>query len=550
MMQLTRRMFLVPMLLAALAPVTIAQNATAQNTQTANIARQKAESINETDLRNYLTFIASDALMGRDTPSQGLDTAAEFIAFNLRRFGAKPMGDNGTFFQKIALTRTNVVADKCVFTIGEKTQKFGDDFVAGGRVSGSGRGDMVYVGHGYKIPAKGIDAYAGIDVRGKILVVNGASLPKGVTFADLQNGRNGEDYFDVFNYALKNGAAGIVQIAGPGRWNTAQRTLNFNGGFRMPNLQNSTPVPPVEGIPTALINSEAATTLFEGSRISLDTVLEQARSGEGTQPILLVQNANMAIVYGPETRMTQNVVAVFEGSDPKLKNEYVAVGAHYDHVGTGRPNKDGDFIYNGADDDGSGTTGLLGMAQALATGPRPKRSILFVWHAGEEKGLWGSDYFTMRPTVGIKQIVAQLNIDMIGRSKFPGDEQPRNAKLSRPDEIFVIGSNMMSTEFGKLVAQVNQSYKKLQYDFRYDDPADPNRFFYRSDHFNYAKRGIPIAFWFDGEHVDYHGLGDEVSKIDFKKLCNITQTVFITAWEVANLPKAPVVDKKPAGVNF
>ena len=406
-------------------------------------------------------------------------------------------------------------------------------------------------GHGYKIPSKNIDAYAGIDVRGKILVVNGASLPQGVTSTDLQNERAGEDYFDPFTYALKNGAIGIIQIAGPGRWNTAQRSFASLGGFRMPNLERP-PTPPVEGIPTVLINTEAASVLFDGSKIALDTALAQSRTGETVAPVNLVQSVNVAITYGLETKYTQNVVAVFDGSDPKLKNEYVAVGAHYDHIGTAStPNKDGDFIFNGADDDGSGTVGLLGMAQALSSSPtRPKRSILFVWHAGEEKGLWGSDYFTTRPTVGIKQIIAQLNIDMIGRSRFQGDENPRDAKLSRPDEVFLIGSKMMSTDFGNLVSRVNQSYKKVQYNFQFDDPEDPNRFFYRSDHFNYARRGIPIAFWFDGEHVDYHGLGDEVSRIDFHKLCTIAQTVFVTAWEVANLPKAPVVDKKPEGVNF
>jgi Peptidase family M28 len=524
---------------------------TTQLTSVSREARQKADSINENDLRSFLTFIASDALMGRDTPSQGLDTAAEFIAFNLRRFGARPGGDEGTFFQKIPLTRNNVIADKCVFSVGEKVLKYGDDFLAAGRISGSGRGDLVYVGHGYKIPSKNIDAYSGVDVRGKILVVNGASLPKGVAFADLQNGRAGEDWFDAFNYALKNGAEGIIQIAGPGRWNGAQKALTFNGGYRMPRTERMAPVPPVEGIPTLLINTEAASVLFDGSRIGLETVLAHARTGETTLPVTLVQSAKVAVAYGMETRYTQNVVAIFEGSDPKLKSEYVAVGAHYDHVGTTtRPNKEGDMIFNGADDDGSGTVGLLAMAQAFSGGARPKRSILFVWHAGEEQGLWGSDYFTTKPTVGIKQIVAQLNIDMIGRSKLANDGNPRNANLSRGDEIFVIGSKMMSTEFGQLVERVNQSYKKIQYDFRYDDPKDPNRFFYRSDHYNYARKGIPIAFWFDGEHQDYHGLGDEVSKIDFHKLCMIAQTVFLTAWEVANMPKAPVVDKKPAGVNF
>jgi Zn-dependent M28 family amino/carboxypeptidase len=246
---------------------------------------------------------------------------------------------------------------------------------------------------------------------------------------------------------------------------------------------------------------------------------------------------------------TQNVVAVFEGSDPVLKNEYVAVGAHYDHVGVGVP-VNGDAIYNGADDDGSGTTAILAMAEALAkTSPRPKRSVLFVWHCGEEKGLWGSQYFTQFPTLPLASIVTQLNIDMIGRSRQEGDTTPANKELSGPNEIYVIGSKMMSTELGALSERVNASFLNLNFNYKYDDPADPNRFFFRSDHFNYAQKGIPIIFYFDGVHEDYHRPGDEVSKIDFQKMEKVTRTVYLTLWEIANSPQRPRVDKQlPAGL--
>ena len=168
------------------------------------------------------------------------------------------------------------------------------------------------------------------------------------------------------------------------------------------------------------------------------------------------RNSRITVQVKSECVTTQNVVAVFEGSDPVLKNEYVALGAHYDHVGIGVP-VNGDAIYNGADDDGSGTTALLAMAEALAKArTRPKRSVLFVWHAGEEKGLWGSRYFTDYPTVPLDQIVTQINIDMIGRSKKEGDTNPRNSELSGPNEIYVIGSKMMSTELGELTEAVNK----------------------------------------------------------------------------------------------
>jgi Zn-dependent M28 family amino/carboxypeptidase len=210
-----------------------------------------------------------------------------------------------------------------------------------------------------------------------------------------------------------------------------------------------------------------------------------------------------------------------------------------------------DTICNGADDDGSGTTAVFGMAEALSHAKlRPKRSVLFVWHCGEEKGLWGSRYFTDYPTVPLDHVVTQLNIDMIGRSKKEGDTDPRNASLSGPNEIYVIGSTMMSTELGKLSQDVNSGYLKIGYDVKYDDPKDPNRFFFRSDHYNYARKGIPIIFFFDGVHEDYHRAGDEPQKIDYEKMEKVTRTIYMTLWEVANLATRPKVDKPlPAQLN-
>jgi Zn-dependent M28 family amino/carboxypeptidase len=245
-----------------------------------------------------------------------------------------------------------------------------------------------------------------------------------------------------------------------------------------------------------------------------------------------------------ESIPTQNVVAIWEGGDPVLKSEYVALGAHYDHVGSGCPPVVNDRICNGADDDGSGTTALLAMAEALAKAPaRPKRSILFVWHCGEEKGLWGSRYFTEFPTVPLDRITAQINIDMIGRSKKDGDTNPRNAELTGPNAIYLIGSTMMSTELGELVNEVNKSFLNLTLDTRYDAPSDPNRFFYRSDHFNYARKGIPIIFFFDGVHEDYHRAGDTADKIDYEKMQKVARTIYMTLWEIANRPARLKVDK-------
>ena len=185
------------------------------------------------------------------------------------------------------------------------------------------------------------------------------------------------------------------------------------------------------------------------------------------------------------------------------------------------------------------------MAEALTrSSRRPKRSVLFVWHCGEEKGLWGSEYFAKFPTVPIDRIIAQFNMDMIGRSKKEDDTSAPNRSLTGPNEIYVIGSKMMSTELGQLSERVNSSYLKLKFNYLYDDPADPNRFFFRSDHFNYAQKGIPIIFYFDGVHEDYHRPGDEADKIDYEKMVNVVRTIFVTMWETADLKARPVVDKK------
>ena len=230
----------------------------------------------------------------------------------------------------------------------------------------------------------------------------------------------------------------------------------------------------------------------------------------------------------------------------------VAIGAHYDHDGT-NPNAPGeDKIWNGADDDGSGTVAVLAIAEALAQSKvRPKRSNLLVWHAGEEKGLWGAEYFNKFPTVNIKNVIAQLNIDMIGRSQDPNNiikcgpgVRRCNEELTKANEIYVIGSEMMSSTLGAITKGTNDQYLKMQYNYKYDDPKDPNRFFFRSDHFHYAVNGIPIAFWFDGVHEDYHQPSDTADKIDYQKMEKVTRTIFLTMWELTDLKERPKIDKQ------
>lgn len=528
-------------------------NGLAQMPKKASVnATRGAEGITAAQLSDYLHFVASDEMEGRNTPSRGLDTTAKFIAMNLSRWGFKPAGDDNTFFQKIALKRTATDAAKTVLDIGGQRLAYGTDYFTGASTAKIAGAPLVYVGNGWFIKSKDIDAYKGIDAKGKIVVVYGNDFPRGVAQTDL-TGQRGVDWIDPATYARQKGAAAVIVIANPEMETGWQRIREQfeRGGIAVEKFQAAN-----QGgnqgrsarLPMIYLSRKAAENLFRG---------ETTGFAQASQADLAGFDFNAAKKFDfsaetiGETLYTQNVVAIYEGSDPVLRNEMVAVGAHYDHVGnspsTGCRPVNGDTLCNGADDDGSGTVAVLSIAEALAkAAKKPKRSVLFVWHCGEEKGLWGSRYFTQYPTssVDLSKVVAQLNIDMIGRSKKTGDTNPKNAELSGENEIYVIGSKMMSTQLGDVSDAVNKSYLNLSYNFKYDDPKDPNRFFFRSDHFNYAQKGIPIIFWFDGVHEDYHQPGDSPDKIDYVKMEKVTRTVFVTMWELADAKARPTVDKK------
>jgi len=508
------------------------------------VAQRGTDTISAAELRDYLTFIASDEMEGRDTPSRGLDTTAKFIALNLSRWGFKTAGDDGTYFQRIALRRDRVDSGQTRVEFGGRVLNAGTEYIP---VAGSGNisGQLVFAGNGWLIKSKDMDAYKDIDAKGKIAVVFGSPnmTPRGISRADL-GGKQGEAWMNPTDYARKQGVVGLVYVPDfqyLANWERNRQRIMERGSTVVAKFQTQNAMPP----PSIVISPELTNGIFAGEKESATTLFNALYGTCLPPPFTLNPEKKLSISLAArtETVPTQNVVAVWEGSDPLLKDEYVALGAHYDHIGICAPGGPDPICY-GADDDGSGTTALLGMAEALAKSPsRPKRSILFVWHCGEEKGLWGSRYFTENPTVPLDHVVAQLNIDMIGRSKKDGDTNPKNKELTGPNDVYVIGSTMMSTELGELVDSVNKSFLNIGFDKRYDDPADPNRFFFRSDHYNYARKGIPIIFFFDGVHEDYHQPGDSPDKIDYQKMEKIARTVYMTMWEVANRPLRPKVDK-------
>jgi hypothetical protein len=533
--------------LSLLSSLALAQKDTKTPSKAASFGN--VEAVTAKRLKEHLSFIASDELEGRDTPSKGLDIAAMYIAQHLSSWGMKPAGDEGTYFQKFPLKRLKIDAQATKLRLNDQTFAYGDDFYSTVTNASVPASSIVYVGHGWVVKGKNINAYQGIDVKDKIVVVAN-NLPKGVTNADLQSTKPGVDWFSPPMYAQANGARAIIAF---GSFNSLANWQATKWGQTEKGIVQYGDAAGQINIPTITASPALMSALFQGEKSSASAIFTRSVTQDFVEPFDLgaSKKISLNVSVKSETVYTQNVVGILEGSDPVLKNEYVAIGAHYDHVGMNPFLPGPDKIYNGADDDGSGTVAVMNIAEAMAKGgQRPKRSILFIWHAGEEKGLWGSDYFTANPTVPLNSVITQLNVDMIGRFQNPGDENhPQNKNLPKPNEVFTIGNSMMSTELGQIADQVNKSYLNLNFNLKYDGPDHPEQFFYRSDHFNYAKRGVPIIFFMDGSHQDYHQVTDHIDKINFAEMEKVTRTILATGWTLANRDARPKVDKPlPASV--
>lgn len=519
-------------------------------------------------LERRLHFIASDALEGRDSMSPGFRAAAEYVASELRGLGLTPRGDAGSFLQRVTMRRASVDAAATRVEVNDQAFAYGDDLLATGR--GSAAGPVVYVGHGYRVPSKGVDPFAALDVRGAVLLVV-PGLPPGVTFQDLQRLAKGKDWWGPEDNARALGATAVIRVArfeDLADWQRTRDRQTSRGALVVDRL-----TPEGDDLPVVTAGPRLLAALMRGERDSGARLHERASTKEAGEPFALspAKRVSITVVARVTREDTFNVVASVEGADPALKSEFVAFGAHLDHIGlraartgsraatadrsavaptNGRGSSErgsdaagaADRINNGADDDGSGVVALIEMAGAAMQGPRPKRSLLFVWHTGEESGGWGSRYLTAFPPVPLDRIVAQLNLDMVGRSKRPGDTTAANAGLTGPDEVYLVGASRLSRALGETIARVNREYLGLTLNPKFDDPRDPERIYERSDHYQYAQKGIPVAFFFSGLHEDYHRPSDEVDRIDFVKLQKIARTVLAVSWALANADERPALD--------
>jgi Peptidase family M28 len=485
------------------------------------------ESITPTELRMHLQFLASDELGGRYTLSPNFGIAARYLAAHLEAYGFRGAGGHGSFLQtfEVVSAKPNAADTTLTLTIGDKVvdYKFGDFYPSGAVFTANALGAIVFAGSGISSPSQNHDDYAGLDVKGKIVLIS-TGTPAGIDSSRLGANEQGE------GAARAHGAVGLLQIPSQ-RLADLMKSGNFRqraAGREIVRLAAE-----AEGkIPVLTLGPDISEKLLSQAGLNLKAVWDAASKKQALSPKALPGASARIAVYVDQTRTsTQNVAGILEGSDPQLKNEYVVFSAHYDHLQTA---PDG-AIYHGADDDGSGTTAVLAIARAMSLN-RPKRSVLVMFHAGEELGLLGSEYNTdFAPAVPLDKMVVDLNIDMIGRSKPAGDDNPLDEHLTDAHTVYLVGSNRISPELHEISEETNSQFQKLKLDYYYNDPANPERIYYRSDHWNYAKHGVPIIFYFDGTHVDYHKPTDTIDKIDFTKLTQITRLVFETGWRVANL---------------
>jgi len=461
-----------------------------------------AATITPTDIYARISFLASDALRGRDTPSQGLETAAAYIASEYTRLGLQPRGENGSYLQRYPYSIRTLLPDSVHFAITVK-----------GRTTALSYGPEMFVSTGIPSRASGALVFTGARVDSAMRDVVRGNIA--VIFLAGAMNRDWRTAITAARNAVRNdGAKALLVVLDPSITESQMQSMARQLGTIRGTPQSASVV---------FLRYDRARALFSSAGADLDALVAKA-GGPSFQAVPLnATTAQMAFTVSEVTHDPPNVVAVLEGSDPELKNSYVVMSAHMDHVGVGAPDARGDSIYNGADDDASGTSAIVEAAEAFAALPqRPLRSVIFLNVSGEEKGLLGSSYFSEHPTVPISSIVADINIDMIGRNA--------------PDSVVVIGQEYSS--LGPLMQQVNNNHPELRLTTS-RDLWPQERFFFRSDHYNFARKDIPAIFFFSGVHEDYHRPSDEVQKINTDKAARIARLAYYVAFEIANSREAP-----------
>jgi hypothetical protein len=476
-----------------------------------------ASSITEEELKEHLYIYASDDYEGRETGEPGQKKAIAYLKNAYEKLGIPAAKGDGDYFQNVPLEIAQL--PKGTITINETTFEQGKDFVSINGSSEASFSELVYAGYG--VDDEAYSDYKDLDVSGKIVLFkdgepmneDGTHVITGTSTASKWS----SDSMDRISIPLKMGAKGVLFYA-PALF---PRVMGYYTRMSKASSGNMSIKKEGERTFSSIINEEMVKAIYP----DIDSK---------SKPEVISVSTTTALIGNSKAVASENVVAILKGSEKP--DEYLVISSHLDHIGV---NDEGE-INNGADDDGSGTVALLEIAEAFKkasdAGNGPKRSIVFLHVTGEEKGLLGSKYYTdFNPIVPLAQTVANLNIDMIGRID-PKREGERNY-------IYLIGSDKLSTDLHKLSEEVNSKYARIELDYTYNDENDPNRFYYRSDHYNFAKNNIPIIFYFNGTHDDYHRPTDTPDKINYDLLQNRSRLIFHTAWEVANRDQKVVVDR-------
>lgn len=501
-------------------------------------AENFAAEVKPADLKAHLEVLASDAYEGRETGTRGAEMAAEYIAQHFEALGLAKY-DGQTYFQEVELMKSQApeAAAQVVFPEGEvDSLTFLNDFVFYPGLDAPVMQNLPLVFAGYGVQIAGWDDYEGLDVSGQIVVVLDGTPTDAAGdsyFTDPAEAKRWSESSEAKRaLAAEFGAAGLVVVRSD--YTTMRSRMK-------PWLTRESLSLVREEEPES---EEQTLPLFYLGESTLDEWLDHAgfkplaklrkramKRGAFERGILGTWNYQMTAARTPVT--AHNVLGYLPGSDPDLADELLIITAHYDHVGI----IDGQ-IHNGADDDGSGTVTVLELAdafvQAERAGQGPRRSILFMTVVGEEKGLLGSEWYTDHPIWPLEQTIANLNVDMIGRVDEAHEGEERY--------VYLIGSDKLSTELHEISEAANEAHVGLDLDYTFNAPNDPNRFYYRSDHYNFAKNGIPVIFYFSGVHEDYHKPGDDTEKIMFDKTAEIGRLIFHTAWELVNRDARIVVD--------
>ena len=473
------------------------------------------------ELSIQLNILASDGFEGRETGERGQKKAAAYLEAFYKSKGFVPC-NNGSFFQKVPLINTQITDG--ALHLGEDTLMLVDDFLVYPGLERPQMADtkLTFVGHG--IVQEDWNDYKKFKGEGIVVMLDGQ--PEGMA----------EQPLSVKRLAADSLGAEAVIVALPDEDFETRRSRMKKWMLRKSTSLNREKNGEGTDLPTLFIKlSTLDSWLAETKLTSTQNHANKVVSGKPTKALAFKRKATLDILLTTREYEAENVLAFLEGSDSELKDEVVVITSHYDHVGV----IDGE-IHNGADDDGSGTVTVMELARQFkiledAHGMGPRRSVLFMNVVGEEKGLLGSEYYADHPVFPLENTVANLNIDMIGRTDAE--------HLADPRYVYLIGSDKLSSELHAISEEANSTFTNLTLDYTFNAPDDPNRFYYRSDHYNFAKNNIPVIFYFTGVHEDYHKPGDDAHKIMYPKMAEIGKLVFHTAWELANRDARIVVDQ-------